>query len=124
MKELIVIGSGSFIGGTLRYLLSKWVQGNFLSAFPFGTFTVNVTGCFIIGLISALSSRGELSQQWQLFLATGICGGFTTFSAFSNETLALFREGHFYYAGIYIAASVLMGIAATFAGISAVRLIS
>lgn len=116
MKTVLVIGVGSFIGGTLRYLVAQQVQKNFLSTFPFGTLSVNIVGCFLIGLVFALSDRGNLSQEWRLFLATGICGGFTTFSAFSNETIALLRDGQFLYAGLYVTSSVTLGLVATFLG--------
>ncbi|MFN3394540.1 MAG: fluoride efflux transporter CrcB [Candidatus Thermochlorobacter sp.] len=116
MKTLLSIGIGSFIGGALRYLVAQQVQKNVLSTFPFGTLSVNIVGCFLIGLVFALSDRGNLSQEWRLFLATGICGGFTTFSAFSNETIALLRDGQFLYAGLYVISSIILGLAATFLG--------
>jgi fluoride exporter len=89
MKIILAIGTGSFIGGVLRYLLSQFVQTKFLSTFPFGTLTVNIIGCFLIGLVFGLTDRGNLTQEWRLFLATGLLGGFTTFSAFSIESLSL-----------------------------------
>ncbi|MFO7924602.1 MAG: fluoride efflux transporter CrcB [Bacteroidales bacterium] len=96
MKIILAIGTGSFIGGVLRYLLSQLVQTKFLSTFPFGTLTVNIIGCFLIGLVFGLTDRGNLTQEWRLFLATGVLGGFTTFSAFSIESLSLFRDGQFF----------------------------
>src|SRR5262245_7198726 len=108
MKILITIGTGSFIGGILRYLLAQLVQARFFSTFPFGTLTVNVVGCFFIGLVFGLTDRGHLPQEWRLFLATGLLGGFTTFSAFSNETVGLLRDGQFWYATAYIFASILI----------------
>ena len=96
MRILLLIGTGSFIGGVLRYLLSQFIQTKFLSAFPFGTLGVNIIGCFTIGLVFALSERTNMSPEMRLFLATGICGGFTTFSAFSNETFSLMRDGQFF----------------------------
>lgn len=123
MKLLILIGAGSFIGGICRYLSTQFIQNKFLSAFPYGTLWVNVTGCFIIGLIFGLSEKANLPAEWRLFLATGFCGGFTTFSAFSNETLALLRDGQFWSAAWYVAASVFLGLLATFAGISLFKLI-
>ena len=118
MRLLLIIGSGSFIGGILRYLTSQSLQSKFLSAFPFGTLGVNIIGCFLIGIIFGLSEKTNLSSETRLFLATGICGGFTTFSAFSQETISLFHDGEFFYAGAYISASVLLGLLATFIGIS------
>jgi fluoride exporter len=122
MKILLAIGTGSFIGGVLRYLLSQLVQTKFLSTFPFGTLTVNIIGCFLIGLVFGLTDRGNLTQEWRLFLATGLLGGFTTFSAFSIESLSLFRDGQFFYATAYISSSVVAGIIATFIGFAIIKL--
>lgn len=123
MKILLAIGAGSFIGGVLRYLLSQLIQSKFLSAFPFGTLSVNIIGCFLIGLVFGLTDRGNLTQEWRLFLATGLIGGFTTFSAFSNETFGLIRDGQFWYASAYILFSVFVGLAATFLGHTVTKLI-
>ena len=118
MKIIFAIGLGSFIGGVLRYLLSQFVQLKIVSAFPFGTFIVNVIGCFFIGLVFGLAEKGNLTNEWRLFLITGVLGGFTTFSAFSNETVALIREGNLWYASSYAASSIGIGLLATFLGIS------
>jgi len=118
MKIIFAIGLGSFIGGVLRYLLSQFVQLKIVSAFPFGTFIVNVIGCFFIGLVFGLAEKGNLTNEWRLFLITGVLGGFTTFSAFSNETVALIREGNLWYALSYVASSIGIGLLATFLGIS------
>ncbi|MDO9594646.1 MAG: fluoride efflux transporter CrcB [Lutibacter sp.] len=123
MRILLLIGTGSFIGGVLRYALSQFVQTKFLSAFPFGTFAVNIIGCFAIGMVFALSEKTNMSPEMRLFLATGICGGFTTFSAFSNETFSLMRNGQLFYASAYITSSVLFGLLATFIGYSLLKLI-
>lgn len=122
MKILMAIGTGSFIGGVLRYLLSQLVQTKFLSTFPFGTLTVNIIGCFLIGLVFGLTDRGSLTQEWRLFLATGLLGGFTTFSAFSIESLGLFRDGQFFYAIAYISSSLVAGIIATYIGFAIIKL--
>ena len=79
---------------------------------------VNIIGCFLIGLVFGLTDRGNLTQEWRLFLATGLIGGFTTFSAFSNETVGLLRDGQFWYATVYITVSVFVGLLATFIGIA------
>lgn len=123
MKILLLIGTGSFIGGVLRYALSQFIQTKFLSAFPFGTLGVNIIGCFAIGIVFALSEKTNMSPEMRLFLATGICGGFTTFSAFSNETFSLMRDGQLFYASAYITSSVLFGLFATFIGYSLLKLI-
>jgi CrcB protein len=123
MKLILAIGTGSFIGGVLRYLLSQLIQTKFLSTFPFGTLVVNIIGCFFIGLVFGLSDKGNVTQEWRLFLATGLLGGFTTFSAFSIETVGLLRDGQIAYASAYITSSILLGLIATFIGITIVKLI-
>ena len=123
MRTLILIGTGGFIGTIFRYSLSQFIHTRVLSTFPFGTLGVNLLGCLVIGLVLALIGRTNMNSEWQLFLATGICGGFTTFSAFSNETLGLLRNGQLWHASAYILASVLLGVLATFIGYSIVKLI-
>ncbi len=122
MKILLLIGTGSFIGGVFRYSLSQFIQTKLLSTFPFGTLGVNITGCFIIGLVFALSEQTNMTSELRLFLATGICGGFTTFSAFSNETYILLRSGQLGYAIVYITASVVLGVLATLIGYALIKL--
>ena len=121
MKIILAIGIGSCIGGIFRYLLSQFIQNKFLSAFPFGTMSVNIIGCFLIGFIFGLSERGNFTMEWRLFLVTGFLGGFTTFSSFSNETVALLRDGQIWHAFIYITGSVVIGLLATFTGISLIK---
>jgi len=122
MRLIFAIGAGSFIGGVSRYLLSQFVQVRFYSAFPYGTLFVNILGCLLIGIVFGLSERGNMSPDWRLFLATGILGGFTTFSAFSNETVSMLRDGQFLPASIYIGASIVLGLLATIIGIFIIKL--
>jgi len=110
----LIIGIGSFIGGTSRYLLSTLIQTKTASPFPLHTLTINLIGCFLIGLVFGFFDKGQISEEWKLFLATGILGGFTTFSAFSMETLTLFRQGYIGYALLYIFASVFLGLLLTY----------
>lgn len=102
------------MGGMLRYGISKWVQIKLLTTYPFGTFTVNIIGCFIIGLVMGYSERFNIAPEWRLLLVTGFCGGFTTFSAFSIESMAMLRDGQFLPAFLYIAGSVIIGLMAAF----------
>lgn len=116
-KLLLLIGTGGFLGSISRYLLQDMVMKKIPSAFPFGTFLVNVSGCFLIGLIYGLSVKSRImTEEMRFLLATGFCGGFTTFSTFSYESLALLKEGNYLYCSLYIFLSILTGILATFAG--------
>lgn len=118
IKTLLLIGTGGFLGSISRFLTSKYLQNIFPSAFPFGTFFVNITGCFLIGLIYGISERSSLfTTEWKMFLAVGFCGGFTTFSAFANENIALLRDGDFFHFMLYTGLSVFLGLSATFIGI-------
>ena len=118
IRTLLLVGTGGFLGSISRYLSSRFLQNIFPSAFPFGTFVVNITGCFLIGLIYGFSERSSLlTPGWKMFLAVGFCGGFTTFSTFANENLALIRDGEFFYFLVYTGLSVFLGIAATFLGV-------
>ena len=117
IRILLLIGSGSFLGGVSRYLTSRYIQEHILSIFPFGTFVVNILGCFLIGLFFAISERAEVfSIETRMFLTVGFCGGFTTFSTFSNENLALIRDGDIIYVALYAGSSVILGILATYMG--------
>ena len=116
MKELLLVSIGSFFGGGLRFLVGKWLSQWLIMSFPWGTFAVNVVGCFLIGVFSSLSLGGHLSPNLKLLLATGLCGGFTTFSTFMNEILLLARDGNITTAAIYTALSRLLGRAALVAG--------
>lgn len=122
MRILLAVGAGSFIGGVSRYVLSQFVQARYLSHFPYATLLVNVIGCFLIGLVFGISDRTVLHPDWKIFLTTGILGGFTTFSAFSNETVQLLRSSQYMDAALYSVGSVGSGILATFLGILLCRL--
>ena len=122
MKILLLIGTGSFIGGISRYLLAQFIQNKSLALFPFGTLGVNLIGCLLIGVVFGLMERGSLSPEVRLFLATGLLGGFTTYSAFSNDTVVLINGGQYYYAITYVMASVFIGLLATFSGLMVTRL--
>jgi CrcB protein len=112
----LLIGAGSCIGGMLRFGLSQWIQTKTGAVFPYGTLGVNLLGCFLIGLVFGWSERTAIPQEWRLFLTTGLLGGFTTFSAFSNETVGMLRSGWYTAAALYVLGSVLPGIGATFGG--------
>ncbi len=114
IKNLLLVGLGGGIGSVLRYAGSLLFSARF---FPYGTLAVNIIGSFIIGIVLALSIKNDVfATNWKLFLATGICGGFTTFSAFSMENLQLLQSGKYSIALSYTLSSIVMGIAAAWAG--------
>lgn len=116
-RIILLIGAGSFLGGISRFLASRFIQDSVLSAFPFGTFIVNITGCFLIGLIYGISERGNMTDSGlKMFLTVGFCGGFTTFSTFANENVALLRDGNIFQFALYTSLSVFVGILATYLG--------
>lgn len=117
MKTILLIGSGGFLGSIARYGLQHLMHKIIPSVFPYGTLLVNIIGCFTIGLIyGSLGKSNWLTEDWKLFLAIGICGGFTTFSSFSYENIKLLQDGQAFQALLYIAASVVIGLAMTFLG--------
>jgi CrcB protein len=117
LKILLIIGSGSFVGGVARFLTSRYIQNSVISAFPYGTFVVNIVGCFLIGLFYGISDRENLmSAEWRMFLTVGFCGGFTTFSTFANENISLLRDGNFFHFALYTSLSVFLGLMATYLG--------
>lgn len=125
MIRTLYAGAGGLIGSVFRYLLGGAVSHLFAEpAFPVGTLVINVLGCLLIGILGGLAEvKGVLSAEMRVFLMVGILGGFTTFSTFGFETLQLMRDGQFAYATGNVLGSVLLGLAAVWAGFSVARLI-
>ncbi|MDZ4809835.1 MAG: fluoride efflux transporter CrcB [Bacteroidota bacterium] len=118
IKSILLIGLGGGIGSIARYLCQRWFATNNLHPFPWGTFAVNVTGCFLIGIFWGLSFKSfNDNDNWKLFLMTGLCGGFTTFSAFTLEGIGLIKEQKLALFFTYVAASIVLGLLATYIGI-------
>ena len=116
VKDIIIVGIGSGIGGICRYLISLFMNhvGN---GFPWGTFTVNVAGCLLTGILWGVTSRFQnLSPTFSLFLMVGFCGGFTTFSTFSKEGLAMLLTNNYFMFSLYAIGSVVLGIMAVTLG--------
>ena len=119
MTLYLWIAIGSALGGTARFALSGFVARAFGETFPWGTLIINVTGSFAIGFFNTLTGpdgRWFVSSQGRLFFMTGICGGYTTFSAFSLQTLNLAREGEWLHAGGNIAGSIALCLLAVWLG--------
>ena len=124
MKAILIIATGSGLGGILRYGGQLMAQRLYPSGFPFGTFSVNIIGCLLIGIFFGMAQKGNiLSADVRLFLITGFCGGFTTFSTFSIDNMNLLRSGDLLYFSLYAAGSVILGLLATYLGIFLVKII-
>ena len=122
-KQILLVGLGGFIGSVARYLLSGAIAKWFPTSFPIGTFIVNVAGCLFIGIIYGIASRfGWMTHEWKLFLATGICGGFTTFSAFAYEGFRLIETSEYWTFASYALLSLIFCVLAVFFGISLSKL--
>jgi len=112
------VAIGGAIGSTTRYLVGVWFAMRFGTSFPYGTFTINVTGSFIIGLFVALAQqRVWLNPYWRLFFAVGFLGGYTTFSTFEYESVALLQNGEMISGAIYMIGSVVLGATAALGGL-------
>lgn len=117
--NLLLVGTGGMLGSVLRFLLAGWMNNRSIAenGIPWGTVAVNVVGSLVIGLVMGYAARNaDFDHNWRIFLATGLCGGFTTFSALSNEMYMFLKEQQYAAALVYIAASLLLGIGATALG--------
>lgn len=114
MKEIAIVFIGGGFGSVLRFGVGKLFISS-LSKFPTATFLVNIIGCLLIGLLVAYFSKSE-NSFYKLLLVTGFCGGFTTFSTFSNETILLLKNNQINLALVYIFSSLLVGLLATLVG--------
>lgn len=117
IRSILIVGLGGFIGTVFRFLISRYFQLHVFSVFPWGTFLVNIIGSFIIGILFGLSEKGDiLSTEWRLFLTVGICGGFTTYSTFSNDAFILLQNNEFFRFATYSGLSFILGLFAVFFG--------
>lgn len=122
--KCLIVGLGGFVGANARYLLGGWVQQRWGPSFPAGTFVINVSGSFLLGLFATLALRLTWGEEWRLLIAIGFLGAYTTFSTFEYETLQLIAEGRQYGAAAFnLLGSVLIGFAAAYLGIVAARLL-
>lgn len=117
MRSILYVFLGGGAGSVLRYLVQVFIDRNTVSVFPLGTFIVNILGCMLIGLFYTLSERFNLSPDIRLLLTVGLCGGFTTFSAFSAENLNLLKGELYGTFFLYTLLSICIGIIFTFIGI-------
>ncbi len=122
-QKYLVVGLGGFIGANARYILGTWIGRRWGTAFPYGTFVINVTGCFILGLFATLALRFAWNDNWRLLIAIGFVGAYTTFSTFEYESLQLVADGSWARALVNILASVILGFGAAYIGVVAARLL-
>lgn len=117
IRSMLIVALGGGIGSALRFFVSKFVAENVGGTFPCPTFAVNIIGCLLIGLFYGLSARGSIGgDSMKLLLTTGLCGGFTTFSTFCNESLTLCRGDHALIALLYAGCSAVVGFLAVAVG--------
>lgn len=117
MDRYLVVLAGAGFGGLARYTLGAWIMVKYGGRFPMGTFLINISGSFLIGLImTLLTERLSPHPNWRLFLVVGVLGGYTTFSSFEYETLQAVRDGARWMSLLYVAGSVFLGYAAVWLG--------
>lgn len=125
ITTVLLIGFGGYIGTMLRYLTSFFLTKQFpSSSIPHGTLVVNILGCLVIGLVYGLSDKYQFfTPQWRLFLVTGICGGYTTFSAFAYENISLLQQSNYTGFAVYSISSFILSLLAAFAGLILIKII-
>jgi fluoride exporter len=120
-RFVILAGIGGLLGSIARYAAASFLTKLIPSAFPFGTFAVNILGCLIVGVIFGLSEKFDWLPEWRVLLATGFCGGFTTFSSFAYENLALLQDKDYLTFALYSILSFTLGLAGTLTGLFLTR---
>ena len=117
LKNILIIGSGGFLGSIARYLVSQLNLTVTFHSVPVGTLLVNILGSFAIGFLTGIAEKSMiLTPEWRLFLMVGLCGGFTTFSAFANENLMLIHNGQILTVLLYTGLSIFLGFLAVYLG--------
>jgi len=125
MVNMLAVALGAAVGANLRYSLSLWAAQRLGTNWPYGTFIINVLGCLVIGaLLTLAATKLPLSEPVRLLLVTGLLGGFTTFSSFGYESYTLITSGNWLGAGLYVGASVIVGLLAVFLGAGLAHLIA
>ena len=124
VKSLLIAGLGGFFGTSIRFLISRYIQFTYVSVFPWGTFIVNILGSLLIGIFFGVSEKGNfMSPEWRIFLTIGLCGGFTTFSSFTNDAFILLQNKELFRFAIYPALSFFLGLIAIFLGRAFIKIL-
>ena len=125
LKQLLLIGTGGFIGSVARFLVSRLNTRIDWLSIPMGTLTVNVVGSLLIGFLIGISEKSPiLTVEWRMFLMVGLCGGFTTFSSFSGENLVLMKNGQILPLLLYTGLSIFLGFIAVYLGYISTKLLA
>jgi len=125
LKQLLLIGTGGFIGSVARFLVSRLNTRIDWLSIPMGTLTVNVLGSLLIGFLIGISEKSPiLTVEWRMFLMVGLCGGFTTFSSFSGENLVLMKNGQILPLLLYTGLSIFLGFIAVYLGYISTKLLA
>ncbi len=123
LKQLLLIGTGGFIGSVARFIVSRLNTRIEWFSIPIGTLTVNVLGSLLIGFLIGISEKSPvLTVEWRMFLMVGLCGGFTTFSSFSGENLVLLKNGQILPLLLYTGLSIFLGFTAVYLGYISTKL--
>jgi len=124
LRTIFIVGTGGFIGSVMRYLVQYFIDKGMNSSFPMGTLIANIAGSFIIGIVFALAQKSNLlNSEWRIFLAVGLCGGFTTFSSFAYNNFIMIEEQSYFQLFLNVGGSLIFGILAVYLGIILVRAI-
>jgi CrcB protein len=124
LRSILIVGFGGFIGTVARFLTSRYFQENIASVFPWSTFMINIIGSLLIGIFYGISEKGDfMSPDVRLFLTVGICGGFTTFSTFSNDAFLLLKQEEWLRFAFYTSMSFFLGLVAVYFGRIIIKLI-
>ncbi len=121
LRTVLFAGAGGFIGSVMRYLLQVFVEKEMSSTFPLGTLIANIAGSFLIGIVFALAEKQIMSAEWRLFMSVGICGGFTTFSAFAFNNFNMIKEHTWNQLLLNVGGNLILGVFAVYLGIILVK---
>jgi fluoride exporter len=125
LLKFIMVGIGGFVGAVARFWLGSYIIGKLGTRFPYGTFVINISGSFLVGLIlTLLDQKGQWDSNWRYLIPIGFIGAYTTFSAFEYETLRSVQQGEFLMSFLNVTLSVLVGFAAVWAGFAAGKAIA